>query len=103
MEYKLRLFITGHTSYSRRAIENLKRICEVELLGRHEMEVIDVLEHPQLAEEDKIMATPTLVKKAPEPIRKIIGDLSDHEKVLMGLDVLPISSDTPFGNREVNE
>jgi len=103
MEYKLRLFITGYTSYSRRAIENLKRICEAELSGRHETEVIDVLEHPKLAEEDKIIATPTLVKKAPEPIRKIIGDLSDRDKVLLGLDILTTSSDKPFDSREVKE
>ena len=89
MIYKLRLFITGHTPHSRRAIENLRRICETDLRDQYEIEVIDILENPQLAENEKIMATPTLVKKLPEPVRKIIGDLSDRDKVLLGLDLLP--------------
>jgi circadian clock protein KaiB len=91
MIYKLRLFVTGHTPHSRRAIENLRRICETDLRDKYEIEVIDILEHPQLAETEKIMATPTLVKKLPAPVRKIIGDLSDREKVLLGLDLLPTS------------
>ncbi|MEZ5427841.1 MAG: circadian clock protein KaiB [Pyrinomonadaceae bacterium] len=89
MKYKLRLYVTGHTSHSMRAIENLKYICESEIQGDYEIEVIDVLERPGLAESEKIIATPTLVKKLPEPVRKIIGDLSDREKVLLGLDLLP--------------
>ena len=89
MKYRLRLFVTGYTSHSRRAIENLRLICERDLREMYEVEVIDILEHPQLAENEKIMATPTLVKKLPEPVRKIIGDLSSREKVLIGLDFLP--------------
>lgn len=84
--FKLRLYITGRTPQSQRAIENLRLICESELKGNYEVEVIDVLEHPALAENEKILATPTLVKRLPEPVRKIIGDLSDREKVLLGLD-----------------
>ena len=85
--FKLRLFVTGRTPQSQRAISNLKAICEGDIQGAYEVEVIDVLEHPALAERDKILATPTLVKRLPEPIRKIIGDLSDREKVLLGLNV----------------
>jgi circadian clock protein KaiB len=85
--FKLRLFITGRTSQSQRALENLRALCEAELQGIYEVEVIDVLEHPTLAENEKILATPTLVKRLPEPVRKIIGDLSDREKVLLGLDL----------------
>jgi circadian clock protein KaiB len=85
--FKLRLFITGRTSQSQRALENLRILCDAELRGLYEVEVIDVLEHPALAENEKILATPTLVKRLPEPVRKIIGDLSDREKVLLGLDL----------------
>lgn len=87
--YKLRLYVTGRTSNSQRAIDNLRQICEADLSGDYDVEVVDVLEHPQLAEDEKILATPTLVKRLPEPVRKIIGDLSDHHKVLLGLDLLP--------------
>lgn len=85
--FRLRLYITGSTPQSQRAIDNLKLICDAELPGVYEVEVIDVLEHPALAENEKILATPTLVKRLPEPVRKIIGDLSDREKVLLGLDL----------------
>ena len=85
--FKLRLFITGRTSQSQRALENLRILCDAELRGLDEVEVIDVLEHPAWAENEKILATPTLVKRLPEPVRKIIGDLSDREKVLLGLDL----------------
>lgn len=85
--FKLRLYITGVTPQSQRALDNLRVICDEELAGLYEVEVIDVLEHPVLAEKDKILATPTLVKQLPEPVRKIIGDLSDREKVLLGLDL----------------
>lgn len=86
-KFRLRLFVTGRTSQSQRAIENLQRICDTDLAGIYEVEVIDVLENPDLAEVEKILATPTLVKRLPEPVRKIIGDLSDREKVLWGLDL----------------
>ena len=85
--FKLRLYITGTTPQSQRALDNLERICEAELSGLYEIEVIDILEHPTLAESEKILATPTLVKQLPEPVRKIIGDLSDRQKVLLGLDI----------------
>jgi len=89
MKYDLRLYITGQTPNSVRAIENLKAICEREpLAGQYELKVIDVLEHPNLAEDQKILATPTLIRNLPAPIRKIIGDLSDQEQVLLGLDLV---------------
>lgn len=92
MRLRLRLFVTGTTTHSKRAIENLRNICESDLKDRYDIEVIDVLEQPVLAENEKIIATPTLVKRLPEPVRKIIGDLSDRHKVLLGLDL--ISSDS---------
>lgn len=85
--YLLKLYVTGQTPRSARAITNLRRLCEEELGGRYEMVVIDVLERPQLAEDEKILATPTVVKELPLPIRRIIGDLSDSERVLLGLDL----------------
>ncbi len=88
MKYLLRLYVTGSSPFSIRALKNLQRICEEELEGTFEIEVIDVLEHPQLAEDEKILATPTLVRKLPPPIRKILGDLSDTDKVLLGLDLV---------------
>ncbi|MBF0273181.1 MAG: circadian clock protein KaiB [Magnetococcales bacterium] len=91
--YVLKLFVTGHTPRSERAIHNLRRICERELEGRYEMVVIDILEHPQSAEDEKILATPTLIKALPLPLRRIIGDLTDKEKVLLGLDLLPLPTD----------
>ncbi|MBF0163737.1 MAG: circadian clock protein KaiB [Magnetococcales bacterium] len=87
-KYLLKLYITGHTPRSERAIKNLRRICEEDLSGHYEMRVIDILEQPQLAEDEKILATPTLIKALPPPLRRIIGDLSDSEKVLLGLDLL---------------
>ena len=85
--YLLKLYVTGRTPRSQRAIDNLRRICEDELSGHYEMQVIDVLERPHLAEDEKVLATPTVVKELPLPIRRIIGDLSDSEKVLLGLDL----------------
>ena len=79
--------MAGSTLRATTAIENLRRICEKDLKGRYELEVIDVLEHPDLAENDKILATPTLIKQLPPPLRRVIGDLSDSEKVLLGLEV----------------
>lgn len=83
--------MTGKTPRAELAIANLQRICEEELQGRYELQIIDVLEHPQLAEDEKILATPTLIKRLPPPLRRVIGDLSDKEKVLLGLDVWPDS------------
>ena len=88
-KYVIKLYVTGQTPRSQLAIRNLRRLCEEELQGRYELEVIDVLERPQLAENEKILATPTVVKELPVPIRRIIGDLSDTERVLLGLDLWP--------------
>ena len=88
----LKLYITGQTPKSERAIANLRRICEQELEEKYELVVIDVLERPQLAEDEKILATPTLTKELPLPLRRIIGDLSDSEKVLLGLDIQPYTA-----------
>ncbi len=87
MKYVIKLYITGQTPRSLRAIDNLRRICDTELDDQYELVVIDVLERPQLAEDEKILATPTVVKELPPPIRRIIGDLSDTERVLLGLDL----------------
>ena len=84
---KLTLYITGHTSKSERAIENLKVLLKEEKGEIIELKIVDVLEQPQLAEDEKILATPTLVKSLPTPLRRIIGDLSQTEKVLLGLDI----------------
>lgn len=89
--YLLRLFVMGTSPRADQALANLRRICEEELEGRYDIEVIDVLERPDLAEAEKILATPTLVKKLPPPLRRVIGDLSDKEKVLFGLEVRPRS------------
>ena len=87
--YELRLYVAGKTAKSVTALANLKKYCEEHLKGRYVIEVIDLLEQPQLAEGDQIFAIPTLVRKVPEPIRKIIGDLSNEEKVLVGLNIIP--------------
>jgi circadian clock protein KaiB len=86
-EYRLKLFVTGQTSRSRWAIKNLRRICEEFLEDNYELDIIDVLEEPQLAENEKIIATPALIKELPAPSRRIIGDLSVSEKILEGLDI----------------
>ncbi|MBR8832426.1 MAG: Circadian clock protein KaiB [Chroococcopsis gigantea SAG 12.99] len=86
--YVLKLYVAGNTPNSVRALKTLKNILEEEFQGVYALKVIDVLKNPQLAEEDKILATPTLAKVLPPPVRKIIGDLSDREKVLIGLDLL---------------
>ena len=88
-KYELRLYVAGKTPKSVLALSNLKKLCEEHLQGLYSIEVIDLLVHPQLAEGDQILAIPTLVKKVPEPVRKIIGDLSNKEKVLVGLDIRP--------------
>jgi circadian clock protein KaiB len=89
VQYELRLYVAGQSPKSVRAIDNLRQVCEEHLAGRYHVEVIDLLEHPQLASGDEIVAVPTLVRSLPEPMRRIIGDLSDTEKVLVGLQVRP--------------
>ena len=88
-KWELRLYVAGKTEKSGTALYNLKRYCEEHLKGQYRIEVIDLMLKPQLAEGDQILAVPTLVRKVPEPIRKIIGDLSDKEKVLVGLNIIP--------------
>jgi circadian clock protein KaiB len=87
--FDLRLYIAGQTARSLAALANLQRICDEHLAGRYRLEVIDLLERPQLARGDQIFALPTLVRKLPEPIRKLVGDLSDTERALVGLDLRP--------------
>lgn len=87
--WQLRLYVAGLSAKSVLALSNLKRLCEENLQGQYEIEVVDLLQNPQLAAGDQILAVPTLVRKLPEPIRKIIGDLSNTERVLVGLDVRP--------------
>jgi circadian clock protein KaiB len=88
-KYNLRLYVAGQTPKSLTAIANLKRICEENLAGRYTIDVIDLLVTPQLAEGDQIVAVPTLVRRLPPPIKRIIGNLSDTERVLVGLDIRP--------------
>lgn len=85
--WRLRLYVAGQTPKSLQAFANLRRICEEHLAGIYEIEVVDLVKHPQLAKGDQILALPTLVRKLPEPVRKIIGDLSNTERVLVGLDL----------------
>lgn len=87
--FLLRLYVAGQTTKSVMAFANLKNICEEHLAGRYKIEVVDLLKNPTLASGDQILAIPTLVRKLPEPVRKIIGDLSNTERVLIGLDLLP--------------
>jgi circadian clock protein KaiB len=89
-QWELRLYIAGQTQKSLAAFANLKRICEEHLEGRYLIEVIDLLKNPQLARGDQILAVPTLVRKLPAPVKKIIGDLSNETRVLVGLDVRPV-------------
>jgi len=88
-KYLLKLYITGNTPRSQRAIANLLRICRDELNDQYKVEIIDVLEQPQLAEDEKILVTPTLIKQLPPPLQRIIGDMSNVEAVLLGLDLVP--------------
>ena len=87
-KYKLCLYVAGQTQKSRRAIENLQRYCQEHLEGNYTIEVIDLREHPHLAEGEQILATPTLIKKLPAPVRILVGDLSNQEKFLVGLNLV---------------
>ncbi|HVX66697.1 MAG TPA: circadian clock KaiB family protein [Bryobacteraceae bacterium] len=95
--YLLRLFVSGTTPKSTRAIQNIRALCEQRLHGRYELEVIDIYQHPEFARPEQIVVTPTLVKKLPLPFRKIIGDLSDTERVLVGMDLVsrPAAAQAP--------
>ena len=90
--WELKLYVAGKTPKSVTALKNLKKYCEEYLEGKYRIEVIDLLKKPQLAEGDQIFAVPTLVRKVPVPMRKIIGDLSNEEKVLVGLNIVPVKS-----------
>lgn len=98
-KYILTLYVTGTSPRTKVAVDNLHRICKQELDGRYELEIVDVLEHPQRAEDEKILATPTLIKQLPPPLRRVIGDLSDKEKVLLGLEVRPAAAASPSTTR----
>ena len=86
--YILRLYVTGTTPHSLQAIVNIRKICEEHLAGRYDLEVIDIAQHPTLAEREQIIAVPTLIKKLPVPLRRFIGDMSQTERILLGLDLL---------------
>jgi circadian clock protein KaiB len=90
--WQLRLYVAGHSSKSATALANLKRICEQNLAGKYQIEVVDLLQNPQLAKGDQIFAIPTLVRRLPPPLKKIIGDLSNTERVLVGLDLRETNS-----------
>jgi circadian clock protein KaiB len=90
--WELRLYVAGQTPKSIQALQNLQRICEEHLAGRYRIEVIDLHKHPKLAKQDEIVAIPTLVRKLPDPIRRVIGDLSNIEKALIGLQLVPAST-----------
>lgn len=100
-KYLLRLFVTGASARSATAISNLRRICEEELAGAYDLEIIDVQQHPAVAEDERILATPTLIKSLPLPLRRVIGDLSDKDKVLLGLELQPDIADSEV-NRAVS-
>lgn len=91
-KFELRLYVAGQTEKSVAALANLKRICETHLAGEYSIEIIDLTKNPALAAGDQILAVPTLVRRFPEPIRKIIGDLSNEERVLVGLDLQPVKA-----------
>ncbi len=91
-KYVLRLYVAGNTSKSAAAIENLREICETSLKGRYTLEVIDIYQQPELARSDQILAAPTLVKSLPLPLRHIIGDLSDAQRILVGLNLIPAAT-----------
>ncbi len=91
--WELRLYVAGQTPKSITAFENLKKICDEHLAGKYRIEIVDLMKNPQLAKGDQIVALPTLVRKLPPPIRKIIGDLSNTEKVLVGLNLRPVKGD----------
>jgi len=95
--WELRLYVAGQTSKSVRAFANLKQICEEHLAGQYRIEVIDLMENPHLGKQDQIVAIPTLIRKLPEPVRKIIGDLANSQRVLVGLEVHARHRGTPAG------
>lgn len=89
-KYLLKLYIAGYNPRSVRALQNLREMCDRELAGRYELEIIDVLEHPQRAEDAKVMVTPMVIRELPPPVRRVIGDLTECDKVLIGLDLVAV-------------
>lgn len=94
-KFVLKLFVSGMTPRSMRAIENTKKICEEHLKGRYQLEVVDLYQHPEMGKKERLIAAPTLIKKLPEPLKKFIGDLSDTEKILVGLELAPKKKEEP--------
>jgi circadian clock protein KaiB len=86
-KFILKLYVTGASALSSRAVENIRNFCEEHLQGRYELEVIDIYQHPELLQSEEVIAAPTLIKKLPPPLRKLIGDMSDEEKILAGLNI----------------
>lgn len=97
--YVLRLYVTGSTSHSNRAISNIRKICEEHLEGRYDLEVVDISQHPSLAEGEQIIAAPTLIKTLPLPLRRFIGDMSQTDRILIGLDLRTVAKAPPPGKR----
>ena len=94
--WQLRLYVAGQTPKSVTAFANLKQLCEEYMPNQYRIEIVDLLQHPELAQQDQIFAIPTLVRRLPRPIRQIIGDLSNHEKVILGLDIRPVKYKEPI-------
>ncbi len=88
-KYVLRLYVSGMSPHSVKAVENIKKICEENLKGRYELEVIDIFQQPQFVKKEELLAAPTLIRKLPLPLRRLIGDMSDKERILVGLDLIP--------------
>jgi circadian clock protein KaiB len=97
--YVLRLYITGSTPRSARAISNIRKICEEHLEGRYDLEVVDISQHPMLAEGEQIIATPTLIKKLPLPLRRFIGDMSQADRIVLGLDLRDSAETAPAARK----
>lgn len=88
--FVLRLYVNGATPHSARAIVNIRKFCEEHLRGRYQLEVVDILQHPHLAEKEQVIATPTLVKKSPLPVRRFVGDMGRTERILRGMEIVPL-------------
>jgi len=101
--WHLRLYVAGHTPKSIKAFDNLKKICEEHLKGKYHIEVVDLLKNPQLAKGDQILAVPTLVRRLPPPLKKIIGDLSNTLRVLVGLDLRPVTKNDSETTNQLRE
>ncbi len=103
MKYVLRLYVTGMTSRAQDAIRNIRRICDEELKGRYELEVVDVYQQPELAKKEQVIAAPTLIRELPLPLRKLVGDMSDKQKVIVGLEIMPEKKDSKSRNGKIDK